>query len=113
MLFKPLSWPSDCDLTHKSVFLLALALLKKVGGLHGLSSYLVHQSEGWESLSFSFAPKFLAKIQNPPALDKQFQIFMISLQDIVGGNTDKMLHCLIRAVNCHYNYYYSGDKPLF
>ena len=58
--FEPLKLTSDKHLTWKMSFLLALALAKRVGELHGLS-FRVHYSSGWRSCAFSFLLDFVTK----------------------------------------------------
>ena len=58
--FKPLKLASDKHPTWK-MFLLALALAKRVSELHGLFflCVCVHHSRGWRSCTFSFLPDFV------------------------------------------------------
>ena len=99
--YEPLKRASDRNLTLKTVFLLALASAKRVGELHALSAKVGH-SEGWNSLSFSFVPDFVAKTQNPSIPDHRFDGFTIpSLKDHTGDDPDEMVLCPVRAVRLY------------
>ena len=96
--YEPLRQASLRDVTLKTVFLLALASAKRIGELHGLS-FQVRHSRGWNSLTFSFVPDFVAKNQDPSVFDPKFESFSIpSLRDFSGGEQDEMLLCPVRAV---------------
>ena len=60
--YEPLRDAEERFLTHKTLFLVALASAKRVGELHALS-YRVSHSVGWKEVSFSFVPGFCG--QNP------------------------------------------------
>ena len=61
--YEPLKDAEERLLAHKMLFLLALALAKRVGELHTLSHRVSH-STGWREVSFSFVPGFVAKTQD-------------------------------------------------
>ena len=89
---------SNNHLTWKTSFLLNLVSVKRFSELHGLS-FRVHHSHGWESCTFSFLPHLLAKTQNPSVPDSRFEEFsVLSLDDFVGGDRDKLLLCPIWAL---------------
>ena len=58
--YKPLQTASLKFLTHKCIFLLALASAKRVSKLHALSGKISHK-EDWSVVSFDLARDFLAK----------------------------------------------------
>ncbi|MPC63056.1 hypothetical protein E2C01_057148 [Portunus trituberculatus] len=58
--YEPLRSASLRNVSLKTMFLLALTSARRVSGLHGLSAEVRH-SKGWTSMTFSFAPNFLAK----------------------------------------------------
>ncbi|MPC60538.1 hypothetical protein E2C01_054586 [Portunus trituberculatus] len=87
------------DVSLKTVFLLALASSHRVSGLHSLSAEMRH-SKGWTSMTFSFAPDFLAKTQCPG--QHSFDKFTIpALLDSVGEDEVDRLLCPVPAV-CEY-----------
>ena len=59
---------------QKALFLIALALAKRVGELHALS-YRVSHSTDWKEVSFSFVPGFVAKTQDQSSFDPRFESF--------------------------------------
>ncbi|MPC41874.1 hypothetical protein E2C01_035480 [Portunus trituberculatus] len=80
--YEPLRTASLRDVLFKTVFLLVLASAHRVSGLHSLSTEVRH-SKGWTSMTFSFAPDFLAKTQCPG--QHSFDEFTIpGLLDFVG-----------------------------
>ena len=96
--YEPLRQASLRDVTLKTIFLLALASAKRVGELHGIS-FQVRHSRGWNSMTFSFVPDFVAKNQDPSVFDPRFESFTIpSLRDFSGGDQDEMLLCPVRSV---------------
>ena len=96
--YEPLRQASLRHVTLKTVFLLALASAKRVGELHGISHEVRH-SRGWNSLTFSFVPDFVAKTQDPSVFDARFESFTVpSLRDLTDGDQDEMLLCPVRAV---------------
>ena len=65
--YEPLRTCEERFLAQKTLFLLALALGKRIGELHALS-YRVSHSRGWGEVSFSFVPGFVAKTQDPSSV---------------------------------------------
>lgn len=99
--YKPLQELSDRDLTLKTVFLLALALVKRVGELHRLSFDIKHSS-GWGLVTLDFFPDFVAKTQNASVLDARLESFTIPfLEDFVDNDPDEMLLCPVRVLQCY------------
>ncbi|XP_076049118.1 uncharacterized protein LOC143029868 [Oratosquilla oratoria] len=99
--YEPLRDANFKDLTLKTVFLLALASSKRVGELHAIS-YRVAHSKGWQEVSFTFLPQFVAKNQDPAKADPRFWSFSIpSLDDFVGGEHAEMVLCPVRAIRTY------------
>ena len=66
--------------------------------MHGLS-FCVRHLHGWRSCTFSFLPDFVAKTQNPSVPVSSFEEFsVLSLDDFIGGDRDKLLLCPIIAL---------------
>ena len=96
--YEPLRQASLREVTLKASFLLALASAKRIGELHGIS-HAVRHSRGWNSMTFSFMPDFVAKTQDPSVFDTRFESFTVpSLRDFTDGDQDEMLLCPVRAV---------------
>ena len=74
--YEPLKDAEERLLAHKTLFLLALASVKRVGELHALSHRVSH-SAGWREVSFSFAPGFVAKTQDQSSPEPRFKSFTI------------------------------------
>ena len=72
--YEPLRTVDEHFLTHKTLFLLALASDKRVGELHALSFRVTH-SEGWSEASFRFVTGFVAKTQDASSHDPRFEGF--------------------------------------
>ena len=64
-----------------------------------MASLMRYDTRGWNSMTFSFVPDFVAKNQDPSVFDPRFESFTIpSLRDFSGGDQDEMLLCPVRAV---------------
>ena len=99
--YEPLREAHLKDLTLKTIFLLALASSKRVGELHAIS-YKVSHSKGWNEITFTFIPEFVAKNQDPSKTDPRFWSFSVpSLEDFVGGEEDELTLCPVRAVRTY------------
>ena len=88
-----------CDerfLAQKTLFLLALASVKRSGELHALS-YRVYHTRNWGEVSFSFVPGFVAKTQDPSSLAPRFEGFTVPALPNAGNNRNGRL-CPVRAV---------------
>ena len=81
------------------LFLLALALAKRIGELHALS-YSVSHSRGWGEVSFLFVPGFVAKTQDPSSLAPRFEGFSVPALPNTSKNRNGRL-CPVRAVRCY------------
>ena len=62
--YEPLRLCKERFLAQKTLFLLALASAKRIGELHALS-YRVSHTRNWGEVSFSFAPGFVTKTEDP------------------------------------------------
>ena len=94
---EPLKDAEECLLAHKTLLLLALASAKRVGELHALSHRVSHHV-GWNEVSFSFVPGFVAKTQDQSSLDPQFESFTIPALPKLRGSPSGRLLCPVRAV---------------
>lgn len=94
--YEPLRLASMRDMALKTSFLLALASVRRVSELHGLSAEVRH-SKGWSSMTFSLAPDFLAKTQLPGD-ESQSDFTIPALKDFVGDSEEDRLLCPVRAV---------------
>jgi hypothetical protein len=98
--FEPLSACSLVNLTLKTVFLMALATVERISGIHALSGLEEDvQFEGLKGVALKFLPEFRAKNQKA---DKVFQpIFVPSIFDLVDADEDEMLSCPVRALRMY------------
>ena len=62
--YEPLRTSDERFLAQKMLFLLALALAKRIGELHALSHHISH-SRDWGEVSFTFVAGFVSKTQDP------------------------------------------------
>ena len=85
----------------ETLFLLALALAKRIGELHALS-YRVSHTRGWGEVSFSFVPGFVAKTQDPSSLAPRFEGFSVPALPNARNNRNVRL-CPVQAVMCYLN----------
>ena len=74
--YEPLEEASLKFLTHKCIFLLALASAKRVSELQALSGRIAHK-EDWSRVSFDFARDFLAKTEIPSSTRNFVRSFQI------------------------------------
>ena len=74
--YEPLQTLGERFLAQKALFLLSLALAKRVGKLHALS-YRVSHSRDWGEVSFSFIPGFVVKTQDPSSSAPRFEGFTV------------------------------------
>ena len=95
--YEPLNSASERFVGLKALFLLALASMKRVGELHGLSFRVSHNS-GWKEMSFDFVPGFVAKTQDPSTSDSRFEGFSIPALPRRGHDQDARLLCPVRAL---------------
>ena len=100
-VFEPLSSCSLPFLTWKVVFLIALALVRRVGGLHALSGLKddVVFEEDFSGVSLKFLPEFRAKTQLPMQKSKGF--FIPSIFSMEGSTDDDILSCPVRALRLY------------
>ena len=95
--YEPLRTCDGRFLAQKTLFLLALASAKRIGGLHALS-YRVSHSRDWGEVSFSFVPGFVAKTQDPSSLAPLFEGFTVPALPNARNNRNGGLLCPVRAV---------------
>ena len=92
--FEPLSSTPLCSLTKKVLFLVALAMAKRVGELQAISRYVSFASSG---ACLAYVPEFLAKTESashPPP-----RSFLVkSLSDFAAGLDQNLLLCPVRAL---------------
>ena len=92
--FEPLSGCSLKDLSRKVLFLVALAIARRVGELQAVSASV---SFSGSDIFLSYLPEFRAKSEsasNP--LPRSFRVR--SLDDFVGDLQDELLLCPVRAL---------------
>ena len=102
--YEPLSQASFRNLTKKSLFLLSLATVKRVGEIQALSSRVASVAG---DLSLPYLPGFVAKTDsadNP--LPRSF--ILKSLRDFVGDLDEDYLLCPVRALR----FYLEATKDL-
>ena len=95
--YEPLRMRDERFLAQKTLFLLALALVKRIGELHALS-YRVAHSRNWGEVPFYFVPGFVAKTQDPSYLAPRFEDFTVPALPNARNNRNGRLLCPVRAV---------------
>ena len=94
-IFEPLRQASLRDLTRKTLFLIALALAKRVSELQALSRTVAFS---FSAASVVYVPEFLAKTESAlRSLPRSFDI--PSLSDFAAGLPDELLLCPVRALS--------------
>ena len=96
-VFEPLSNASLRDLTRKTLFLVALATVKRVGELQALSRIVSFSSL---SAGLSYVPEFLSKTETavrplPLTFDVQ------SVGDFAAGLSEDLLLCPVRCLSAY------------
>ena len=99
--YEPLEEASLKFLTHKCVFLLALASAKRVSELQALSGSIAHK-EDWSVVSFDFARDFLAKTEVPSSTRKFVRAFQIPALSKFSSEHNDQLLCPVRALRIYY-----------
>ena len=95
--FESLSSCSFRDLTRKVLFLLSLAIARRVGELQTLSSQV---SFSGDDLFLTYLPEFRAKTESAVRpLPRSFPVR--SLPDFVGSLLDELLLCPVRALRLY------------
>ena len=103
--FEPIESCSLRDLTRKVLFLVALAMARRVGELQAVSAE-VSSSSG--DLFLPYLPEFRAKSESSlRPLPRSFQVRL--LRDFVGSLPDELLLCPVRALRV----YMSRPRSLF
>ena len=93
-IFEPLSNTSLRDLTHKTLFLVALATAKRVGELQALSRFV---SFSPSAAGVSYVPEFLAKTETAVhPLPHSFSVQ--SLGDFAAGLPEDLLLCPVHSL---------------
>ena len=95
--FKPLASCPLRDLTHKVLFLVALATERLVGELHALCAVV---SSSGDDLFLSYLPEFQAKAESE-ARPLPRSCCVRSLLDFVGDLPEELLLCPVRALRCY------------
>ena len=96
-IFKPLASSSLRGLARETLFLVALAMAKRVGEIQALARVVSFSSM---SAGLSYVPEFLAKTETAVRpLPRSFSIQ--SLQDFVAGLPEDLLLCLVHSL-CEY-----------
>ena len=98
--YEPLRTCEERFLAQKTLFLLALALGKRIGELHALS-YRVSHTRNWGEVSFSFVTGFVAKTQDPSSLAPRFEGFSVPALPNARNNRNGRLLCPVRAVKVY------------
>ena len=98
--YEPLRTCEECFLAQKTLFLLALASVKRIGELHALS-YRVSHTRDWGEVSFAFVTGFVAKTQDPSSLAPRFEGFTVPVLPNARKNRNGRLLCLVRAVKVY------------
>jgi hypothetical protein len=99
--YEPLEEASLKFLTHKCVFLLALASAKRVSELQALSGNIAHK-EDWSMVSFDFARDFLAKTEVPSSTRNFIRSFQIPALEKYSAEHNDQLLCPVRALRIYY-----------
>ena len=98
--YEPLDTADFKFVTHKCVFLLALASAKRVSELQALSSVVLHR-EDWSSVSFDFAEDFLAKTDIPLVVRQQTRAFSVPALSGFASDSEDCKLCPVRALRCY------------
>ena len=98
--YEPLRMCEERFLAQKTLFLLALALAKRICELHALS-YRVSHTRNWGEVSFSYVTGFVAKTQDPSSLAPRFEGFSVPALPSARNNCNGRLLCPVRAVRCY------------
>ena len=99
-LYKLLRTSDERFLAQKMLFLLALALAKRVGELHTLSHRISH-SRDWSGVSFTFVVGFVAKTQDPSSSAPRFEGFTVPALPSSSANRNGRLLCPLQVVRCY------------
>ena len=98
--YEPLRTCEERFLAQKTLFLLALALAKRIGELHALS-YRVSHTRNWGEVSFSFVTGFVAKTQDPSSLAPRFEDFSVPALPNARNNRNGRLLRPVQAVRVY------------
>ena len=98
--YEPLRTCEERFLAQKTLFLLALALAKRIGELDALS-YRVSHTRDWGEVSFAFVTGFVAKTQDPSSLAPRFEGFSVPALPNAQNNRNGRLLCPVQAVKVY------------
>lgn len=98
--YEPLETADQGFLTHKCVFLIALASAKRVSEIQALSGEIFHRDD-WSEVSFQFAPDFLAKTEVPDAARAEMRTFLIPALRRHASDPEDLLLCPVRTLRCY------------
>ena len=98
--YEPIRKAEERFLAQKTLFLIALALAKRLGELHALS-YRVSHAKDWKEVSFSFVPDFVAKTQDQSSFDPRFENFTVPALPKSSSSPNSRLLCPVRAIKCY------------
>ena len=99
--YEPLESAPLKFLTHKCVFLIALASAKRVSELQALSGKIAHR-EDWSLVSFELAKDFLAKTETPSDTRDSIRSFNIPSLALHSSEKNDQLLCPVRALRIYY-----------
>ena len=95
--FEPLKEASLRNVTKKTLFLLSLASVRRIGEIQAISSKVSYRGI---DISLSYIPEFVAKTEsksNP--VPRHFTIK--SLSEFAAGLQEELLLCPVRAISCY------------
>ena len=98
--YEPLRTCEERFLAQKTLFLLALASVKRIGELHALL-YRVSHTRDWGEVSFAFVTGFVAKTQDPSSLAPRFEGFTVPALPNARKNRNGRLLCPVQAVKVY------------
>ena len=98
--YEPLRTSNKRFLAQKTLFLLVLASVKRIGELHALSHRISHYRD-WGEVSFTFIADFVAKMQDPSSCATRFEGFFVPALPNASTNRNGRLLCPVRAVRCY------------
>ena len=98
-LWEPTRNAEERFLSHKTLFLTALASAKRVRELHALSYHVSH-SVGGKRVSFSFVPGSVVKTQDQSSLTPRFEKFTVLTLPQSSSSPKGRILCPVRTGKC-------------
>ena len=98
--YEALRTSDDHFLAQKTLFLLALALAKRIGELHTIL-HRISLSRDWGEVSFTFVAGFVAKTHEFSSSAPRFEGFTVMALPNASTNCNGRLLCPVRAVRCY------------